>query len=522
MINAGVSIWFDDYCVVGAGAMTGVTHFACLARIRPDVVACGVRRKSMIRGAVALALMLLSATAAQAQCTSSGQVSTSPGMAPWTGAIASGSASVAAVVSSINAVNTAFLTQSSAFIGSPPNPQPDQQGGGVWTRSVGGHVDYGTSTTATNINLNGPLPGSVTCDTRSGEDFIGVQVGADIARLNVNEWNLHAGLTTGFLGSSTQDATPQGPNNPPGSLHNTLQVPFVGLYGAASYGGFLFDAQVRGDFYQSEVSDGNHGLYEQHFGARGFSVSGNVAYQQNLGNQWFIEPSAGLIWSSTHVDPLNFPGSLVVGTGALPPWILTVSDIGSTLGRFSVRTGTTVQSGSTVLQPFASLGVFHEFQRGVTSSLTSDYAAVGLPSQTYSSTISTTSIGTYGQFGLGLAAQIADTGWIGYLRGDYRKGDNIEGWTVNGGLRYQFVPDPTAKQQAVIAKAPVYKASAQTPYNWTGFYIGADVGAAWGVTNWNFPDGSINPHVAGFLGGGNLGYNYQIGNWVFGIEGDAA
>jgi hypothetical protein len=162
------------------------------------------------------------------------------------GAIGSGSASIATLVSSINSVSTAFFTQSSALIGSPPSPQPDQQGGGVWMRSVGGHVDYSASAAASNINLNGPLPGSVTCSTRSKQDFIGVQVGADIARLNVSGWNLHAGVTTGVLGSRTQDATPQGAN-PPGSLSNTLQVPFVGLYGAASYGGFLFDAQVRSD-----------------------------------------------------------------------------------------------------------------------------------------------------------------------------------------------------------------------------------------------------------------------------------
>ncbi len=507
----------------GVARYAYLTGIGRLSRIWPDRVAgrakaCGTPATA---GIAALALMLFCAPVAHAQCVAAGPAASAPGMAPWTGAIASGSASVAALVSSINSVNTAFLAQSSAFIGSPPNPQPDQQGGGVWTRSVGGHIDFGTNTTASNINLNGPLPGGVTCNTRSREDFIGVQFGADVARLNVNGWNLHAGLTTGFLGSATQDTTPQGPN-PPGSFANILQVPFVGLYGAASYGGFLVDAQVRGDFYQNNVSDNGHGLYEQRSGARGLSVSGNVAYQHNLGNQWFIEPSAGLIWSRTHVDQLNFPGSLVFGTGGLPPWILTVGDIESTIGRFSVRAGTTVKSGGMVLQPFASLGVFHEFQSGVTSRLTSDFPAVGLPSQFYSSTIATAGIGTYGQFGLGVAAQIPDTGWVGYLRGDYRKGDNIEGWTANAGLRYQFVPEPAAKQRAVIAKAPVYKAPTQTAYSWTGFYVGADVGAAWGFTNWNFPNGGINPRVAGFLGGGGIGYNYQVGNWVFGIEGDSA
>jgi len=37
-----------------------------------------------------------------------------------------------------------------------------------------------------------------------------------------------------------------------------------------------------------------------------------------------------------------------------------------------------------------------------------------------------------------LVGQVLDTGWLGYLRVDYRKGDNIDGWGVNGGLRYQW------------------------------------------------------------------------------------
>jgi opacity protein-like surface antigen len=496
--------------------MNSVTPVVYRAGFKLNISTCGVGRTSLTGGTVALGLMLFSAAAAQAQCTSAGDISKSPDLGPWSTAVAGGSASVATLISSINSVNTAFLTQSAAFIGTPPNPQPDQQGGGVWARGVGGHVDYGTTTTATNFYLDKPIAGSITCNTRTREDFAGLQIGADIARLNVNGWNVHAGLTTGYLGSNIQDATPQG-LNPPASFRNGLMIPFAGVYGAASYGGFLFDAQMRGDFYQNDVSDDNHGLAGQRFNAHGFSTTGNAAYRQNLGNQWFIEPSAGITWSRTHVDPLNFPGTLVLGNGPIPPWVLTVNGIDSTLGRLGLRAGTTVRSGDTVLQPFASIGVFHDFQGVVTSRLASNFSAIGMPAETYSSTISTAGIGTYGQFGLGVAAQMVDTGWVGYLRGDYRKGDNIEGWTLNGGLRYQFVPD-------LPAKAPVYKAaSSQAPYNWTGWYIGPNLGAAWGFTRWNFPDGgaAADPHLGGFLAGGGAGYNHQVGSWVFGLEGDA-
>jgi len=498
--------------------------------IKPKALACGVRTKGPILGAGALALTLFSGSAAQAQCTVSGLTDLSKvagGVVANAGvmAVTNVSASVGALISSINTANTAFLTQSSAFIGSPANPQPDQEGGGVWARGVGGHLSVGTTATAGNISFGGPQQGNIICNTHTLEDFAGVQIGTDFARLNVNGWNLHLGSTIGYLGSKTHDATPD--LNPPAGFRDSLQIPFVGMYGAASYGAFLIDGQVRGDFFQNDVSDNTHGLSGQRFDARGISLTGNVAYNQKLGNQWFIEPSAGIIWSRTQVDPSHVPGTGVTGTpigpGFVPPWVLTVNDIESTLGRLSVRVGTTVTSGNVVWQPFASASVFHEFQGGVTSSLASDFSAMGVSGlPTLSSTVSTSSLGTYGQFGVGVAARVMNTGWVSYLRGDYRTGDNIEGWSVNGGLRYQFVPDPATGGGPVFAKAAIYKAPpAPAAYNWNGFYIGAYMGADWGHTNWNFGDGaSIDPHFAGLLGGGEIGYNYQVGKWVFGVEGD--
>jgi opacity protein-like surface antigen len=509
---------------------------AYLAGIGLKVATGKAKTKAPTLGAGGVFVLFLSASAAQAQCTSVGLNITSPGVAPGVAgvvaqaagmAVANVSASVGGLVSSINSTNTAFLTQSSAFIGSPANPQPDQQGGGVWARGVGGHFSASTTATAGNISFGTPQQGNIICNTRTLEDFAGVQIGADIARLNVNGWNLHAGSTIGYLGSKTQDATPG--LVPPAYFRDSFQVPFAGIYGAASYGGFLVDGQVRGDFYQNEVSDNNHGLSGQHFDARGISLTGNVAYYQRLNNNWFIEPSAGIIWSRTRVDPLNVPGTGVLGIppgpGFVPPWVLTVNDIESTLGRLSVRVGTIVSSGNVVWQPFASVGVLHEFQGGVTSSLASNFSAIGVGLPTLSSTVSTSGLGTYGQFGAGVTAQVVNTGWVSYLRGDYRRGDNIEGWSLNGGLRYQFVPDPAARgPDTLFTKAPTYKAPAiLAAYNWTGPYIGASLGADWGFTSWNFVDDgdTADPRFAGFLGGGEIGYNYQVGKWVFGVEGDA-
>jgi len=500
------------------------------AGIRLRVLASSINRLSSILGAAVL--VLFAASAARAQCTSVGVNLTSLGTTAPVAAQAAkvaaenASASVGALVTAINSINTAFLAQSSAFIGTPLNPQPDQQGGGVWARGVDGHLSVGTTATAEITNNQKPYPGYITCNTRTIEDFAGVQIGTDLARLNVAGWDLHAGSTVGYMGSKTHDGTPG--LSPPASFRDSLEIPFAGFYAAASHGGFRVDGQVRGDFFENEISSDNYGLFNQHLNAHSISLTGNVAYNQIIGNRWFIEPSAGIVWSRTHVDTAHDPGTGILGTPVglsfTPPGVLTVGDIESSLGRLGVRAGTTLPSGNLAWQPFVSAGVFHEFQGEVTSHPMTNFSAAGFNLPALGATVSTGSLGTYGQFGLGILAQDLNSGWVSYLRGDYRKGDNIEGWSVNGGLRYQFVPDPAIKGPDPIAKAAIYKAAPeQAAYSWTGLYVGAYLGTYWGFTNWNFVNSGaeINPQFAGLFGGGEIGYDYQLGKWVFGVEGNA-
>jgi outer membrane immunogenic protein len=56
-------------------------------------------------------------------------------------------------------------------------------------------------------------------------------------------------------------------------------------------------------------------------------------------------------------------------------------------------------------------------------------------------------------------------------------------------------------------------------YNWTGFYIGINGGGAWGTADWDAIPGSFD--TSGGMVGGTVGYNWQTGPWVLGLEGDA-
>ncbi len=55
-------------------------------------------------------------------------------------------------------------------------------------------------------------------------------------------------------------------------------------------------------------------------------------------------------------------------------------------------------------------------------------------------------------------------------------------------------------------------------YSWTGFYLGINGGYGWGSSNWNALNSSTRP--SGGLAGGTIGYNWQTGAGVFGLEGD--
>jgi outer membrane immunogenic protein len=69
-----------------------------------------------------------------------------------------------------------------------------------------------------------------------------------------------------------------------------------------------------------------------------------------------------------------------------------------------------------------------------------------------------------------------------------------------------------------MAPAPYYKAPAEVQvYNWTGFYIGINGGGGFGRSQWD-STGSFD--LSGGLVGGTVGYNYQFGQAVVGVEGD--
>ncbi len=435
---------------------------------------------------------------------------------------------VTSVVSTLSAINSTVEAQgSSPFVVATPTQAPDQQGGGVWARGIGGSFRVSTPTNGVSFDstptVNGTQSSAVGCGSSSvRQRFTGVQSGADVANLNLggSGGTLHFGLTSGYVQTSATTSD---------FLTNIgFQVPFFGGYASLTYGSFFADAQIRGNFFEGSITDAASNISGQKFNATGFTASANVGYHYNLPADWFIEPSIGVNWSRTFVDPMNFSSSTIATTtfmgttstsSALGLSNFSINDFDSILGRASLRVGTTFVNGQYIFQPYFTASVFHEFASPIGSTVNT--ALTGLPAPLPSSIFeltffSTSRIGTYGQFGLGVAGQIANSGWTSFVRGDYQTGSRFQGWDVTGGARYDFNPEigPVIQgRSADLAGVPYTPA----PYNWSGFFLGASApGALWGETKWSVAAGTAANNYAGVTAGGGGGYNYQIGALVIG------
>jgi outer membrane immunogenic protein len=70
-------------------------------------------------------------------------------------------------------------------------------------------------------------------------------------------------------------------------------------------------------------------------------------------------------------------------------------------------------------------------------------------------------------------------------------------------------------------KAPVSTAAPAPILNWTGFYVGIAGGGAWGRSTHDFTGGTHSSFdVSSGLVGGTVGYNWQAGHFLAGLEGD--
>ena len=88
--------------------------------------------------------------------------------------------------------------------------------------------------------------------------------------------------------------------------------------------------------------------------------------------------------------------------------------------------------------------------------------------------------------------------------------------TSNASLATDLAPPPAPRPAPYIVQAPA-------PFlPWQGLYMGFTLGGGFGDATLNIVSipGTKSFNTSGILGGSTIGYNFQTGNVVFGIEGD--
>ena len=83
-----------------------------------------------------------------------------------------------------------------------------------------------------------------------------------------------------------------------------------------------------------------------------------------------------------------------------------------------------------------------------------------------------------------------------------------------------------AAQAADLGGAPVRRSTKDAPhappsvFSWSGIYVGTHLGYGWSDVDWENVSSSLGG--SGWLAGGQIGYNWQRGALVFGVEADAS
>ena len=95
-------------------------------------------------------------------------------------------------------------------------------------------------------------------------------------------------------------------------------------------------------------------------------------------------------------------------------------------------------------------------------------------------------------------------------------------WALGAFVAFSSVA--SAADLPLPAYRPAYKAPIFSPepvHSWTGFYVGVHGGYGWSEFSGSDPvAGTSNAEAKGWLAGAQLGYNYQIGSFVIGAEGE--
>jgi len=109
-----------------------------------------------------------------------------------------------------------------------------------------------------------------------------------------------------------------------------------------------------------------------------------------------------------------------------------------------------------------------------------------------------------------------------YGLGRVHGGDQMKKLLVAGIAAAAFCGAPALAADMPV-KGPVYKAAPAALYDWSGWYVGGNLGYGWGQADWTWDipglgDLRTDTKPKGILGGAQVGWQRQSGNFVGGFE----
>ena len=243
--------------------------------------------------------------------------------------------------------------------------------------------------------------GPQTFDVEYEQQFEGLQGGVELA-----SGPLRFGITGGFgNGKSVFEVT---------GNRVEIDVKNIGAYAEYRSGGLWVNGLVKMDWVDV-ATDPGPGLAAE-FDAKSFGALVNLGYRAEMGG-FFIEPSAGIAWVNTEIDPYQSGGATI-----------DFDDAESLRAHAGLRLGSVIDmgEGGATLAPYVGVRAFEELADGNTNRFTlGQTIALGDDAP-----------GTHGRAEAGFSLHSGSV--EAFLRGELDFGGDTEGKGVRGGIRLRF------------------------------------------------------------------------------------
>jgi|GEM_PF-6903975 len=342
---------------------------------------------------------------------------------------------VTAMRSVANSMETSFLQPASSLINQPERCRPNSMIGNPFIKVGGGSLNEKSSSNGDIVGGNNNATGT----NRASNSFVGFEAGLGGGLCNIQNtgWNFNLALLGGSFNASNTTTSSQANMvaGAPAIASNTksnVSVPFVGVSGIITNGGFTLDLGVRKDFYDAKLSSTNAVSGSNAFiiapdtklkgGNLAFTAS--AAYKFVIGNVWFVEPQIGITKSSLKL------GNLQLATAATDSMAFTKS--ASLLAHAGIKIGAEYRVGERFLiSPFGQFAIWNEMANPDTAQ-----ATLGSAAQVFN--VQADRVGSFGQAALGAQFRLQNAPLVGFVRGDMVYGSKINAQSLNAGLKMQF------------------------------------------------------------------------------------